>query len=81
MKDANGQKSAYVYFENTPGRPDLAKLLTYDEARQIGVKHREAAGAREAVMNWPGLAPATHLLGIVGGGLWSCAFPSILLSP
>jgi len=44
-------------------------------------QHRQAAGAAEAVMNGPGLAPAAHLLGIVGGGLWSCVFPSILLSP
>ena len=33
--DANGQKLAYVYFENAPGRRDVAKLLTYDEARRI----------------------------------------------
>ena len=33
--DANGQKLAYVYFENQPGRRDVAKMLTYDEARRI----------------------------------------------
>ena len=26
---------AYVYFENQPGRRDVAKLLSYDEARGI----------------------------------------------
>jgi hypothetical protein len=32
--DANGQKLAYVYFENQPGRRAAAKLLSYDEARR-----------------------------------------------
>jgi len=26
-----------VYFENQPGRRDVTKLLTYDEARRIAV--------------------------------------------
>jgi len=34
---ANGQKLAYVYFEDEPGRRDVAKMLTYDEARRIVV--------------------------------------------
>ena len=33
--DANGQKLAYVYFEEEPGRQTVAKLLSYDEARRI----------------------------------------------
>jgi hypothetical protein len=33
--DANGQKLAYVYFEHQPGRRDVAKLLSYNEARRI----------------------------------------------
>ena len=33
--DANGQKLAYVYFEEEPGRRSAAKLLTKDEARRI----------------------------------------------
>jgi hypothetical protein len=33
--DSAGQKLAYVYFEDDPGRPAAAKLLAKDEARRI----------------------------------------------
>jgi hypothetical protein len=32
VKDSNGQKLAYVYYEEEPGRRSSAKLLTKDEA-------------------------------------------------
>jgi hypothetical protein len=35
VKDGNGQKLAYVYYEEEPGRRSAAKLLTKDEARRI----------------------------------------------
>jgi hypothetical protein len=35
LRDCNGQKLAYVYFEEEPGRRSAAKLLTKDEARRI----------------------------------------------
>jgi hypothetical protein len=35
VRDHDGQKLAYVYFEDEPGRRAAAKLLTKDEARRI----------------------------------------------
>jgi hypothetical protein len=35
VRDSAGQKLAYVYFEEKPGRQSAAKLLTKDEARRI----------------------------------------------
>jgi hypothetical protein len=35
VSDANGQKVAYVYFEEEPGRRAAAKFLSRDEARRI----------------------------------------------
>jgi hypothetical protein len=33
--DSSGQRLAYVYFEEEPGRRSAAKLLSKDEARRI----------------------------------------------
>ena len=37
VKDNAGQKLAFVYFEDEPGRRSAAKLLSKDEARRIAV--------------------------------------------
>jgi len=37
VRDHNGQKLSYVYFEDEPGRQSAAELLTKDEARRIAV--------------------------------------------
>ena len=35
VTDSAGQKLAYIYFEEEPGRRSAAKLLSKDEARRI----------------------------------------------
>jgi hypothetical protein len=35
VTDRTGQKLAYVYFEDEPGRRSAAKLLSKNEARRI----------------------------------------------
>jgi hypothetical protein len=35
VKDGSGQKLAYVYYEEEPGRRSAAKMLTKDEARGL----------------------------------------------
>jgi hypothetical protein len=37
VKDHSGQKLAYVYFEDEPGRRSAAKSLERDEPRRIAV--------------------------------------------
>jgi hypothetical protein len=37
VKDGGGQKLAYVYYEEEPGRRSTAKMLTKDEARRMAV--------------------------------------------
>jgi hypothetical protein len=53
VSDGAGQKLAYVYFEEEPGRQSAAKLLTKDEARRIAAEYPQAARVSSAAKgNW-----------------------------
>ena len=56
MKDGSGQKLAYVYYEDEPGRRSAAKLLSKDEARRIAVNiaklPKRPPEQRGGVENW-----------------------------
>ena len=38
--DASGQALAYVYARDTKAQADIAKVLTFDEARRISPHHK-----------------------------------------
>jgi hypothetical protein len=49
VRDHNGQKLAYIYFEDEPGRCSAAKLLTKDEARRIAAREQNPSAQSMSV--------------------------------
>jgi len=41
--DANGQALVYIYARETKAEADIAKVLTFDEARRVAAHHRASA--------------------------------------
>jgi len=55
VKDQGGQKLAYFYFENEPGRRAAAKLLTRDEAFLLAVNFAKLPSVpRQILKDIPG---------------------------
>ena len=44
MLDASGQAMAYIYARDTKAQADIAKVLTFDEARRIAVNVAKLPG-------------------------------------
>ena len=44
VKDATGQALAYVYARETRADADIAKVLTFDEARRIAANNLDRTG-------------------------------------
>ena len=58
VKDGTGQKLAYVYYEDEPGRRSAAKLLTRDEAHRLAVDIAKLPGTFAQIKNAPPQARA-----------------------
>jgi hypothetical protein len=51
VTDSAGQKLAYVYFEDEPGRRSAAKLLTKDEAERVVASYYAECNPSQILMS------------------------------
>ena len=52
VHDHDGQRLAYVYYEEEPGRQTAAKLLTKDEARRIATNFARLPELLKSQAHW-----------------------------